>query len=225
MVGNINMDILIIILVIAVVLGLLLLLFFFLDGLIMVEPLEKLEYIAQMGVVLAPCVVMSTDEFGEPYTLQTWAITFGLMLGCLLLSIILNIGIEWIEERANKRQIKKQKKNKQKAVKNLLGRSAVKKYKNSLYVKKVEDVNINLEPKEKEKISVSIAKRLATAKGSTLAAATAAPILIVLNGGLDKLIDPLCILTVLLGIGLSLLCGWISNEILLRNLPINEKLD
>ena len=61
------MEILIIILVLVGTLGVFSLLFFFLDGLPMVEPLEKLEYIAEMGVVLAPCVVMSTEEFGEPY--------------------------------------------------------------------------------------------------------------------------------------------------------------
>ena len=77
-----------------------------------------------MGAVLAPCIVMSTDEFGEPYTLQTWAITIGLMLGCLLLTMFCRICIDWIEEHADRRQIKRQKKNKQKAVKNLLGRKA-----------------------------------------------------------------------------------------------------
>ena len=118
------MEILIIILILVGTLGLFSLLFFFLDGLPMVEPLEKLEYIAQMGVVLAPCIVMSTDEFGESYTLQTWAITIGLMIGCLLLTMFLRICIEWLEEHADRRQIKRQKKNKQKVVKNLLGRKA-----------------------------------------------------------------------------------------------------
>ena len=116
------MEILIIILILVGTLGLFSLLFFFLDGLPMVEPLEKLEYIAEMGVVLAPCVIMSTDEFGKPYTLQTWMITIGLMLGCLLLTMLFRICIEWIEGHADRRQIKRQKKNKQKAVKNLLGR-------------------------------------------------------------------------------------------------------
>jgi len=118
------MEILIIIFVVVGTIGLFSLLLFSLDGLIMVEPLEKLEYIAQMGTVLAPCVVMSTDEFGEPYTLQTWAITIGLILGCLLLTMFFRICINWIEEHADRRQIKRQKKNKQKAVKNLLGRKA-----------------------------------------------------------------------------------------------------
>ncbi len=118
------MEILIIIFVLGVAIGVFSLLFFFLDGLIMVEPLEKLEYIAVMGVVFAPCVVMSTDEFGEPYTLQTWVITIGLMLGCLLLTMFFRFCIDWIEEHADRRQIKRQKKNKQKAVKNLLGRKA-----------------------------------------------------------------------------------------------------
>ena len=118
------MEILIIIFVLGVAIGVFSLLFFFLDGLIMVEPLEKLEYIAEMGVVFAPYVVMSTDEFGEPYTLQTWVITIGLMLGCLLLTMFFRFCIDWIEEHADRRQIKRQKKNKQKAVKNLLGRKA-----------------------------------------------------------------------------------------------------
>ena len=118
------MEILIIIFVVVGAIGLFSFLFFSLDGLIMVEPLGKLEYIAQMGVVLAPCFIMSTDEFGEPYTLQTWLITFGLMLGCLILTMFFRICIDWIEEHADRRQIKRQKKNKQKAVKNLLGRKA-----------------------------------------------------------------------------------------------------
>lgn len=121
---NTNMEILIIIFVLGVTIGLFSLLFFFLDGLPMVELLEKLEYIAEMGAVLAPCVVMSTDEFGKPYTLKTWAITFALMLGCLLLTMFSRFCIDWIEERADRRQIKRQEKNKQKAVKNLLGRKA-----------------------------------------------------------------------------------------------------
>ena len=54
---------------------------------------------------------------------------------------------------------------------------------------------------------------MAKAKGSTLASAMAAPILIALNRGIDKLLDPLCILTVLLGVGLSLLCGWSSKKL------------
>ena len=215
------MEILIIILVLAVALGLFSMLFFFLDGLILVEPLEKLEYIAQMGVVLAPCVVMSTDEFGEPYTLQTWAITIGLMLGCLLLSIFLKICVDWIEEHADIRQMKKQKKNKQKAVKNLLGRSTVKKFKNNSCVEKVKDANVNSEPQKKIKIRVTFAMHLARAKGSTLASAVIAPILIALNAGVDKLMTPLCILTVLLAIELSLLCGWVSKKLLLQ--IYNEK--
>ena len=206
------MDIFVIILLVGMILGIIFLFFFFLDGLPIVEPLEKLKYIAQMGVVLAPCVIMSTDEFGEPYTLQTWTITIGLMLGCLLLTIFLKIFIDWIEERADGRQIKRLKKNKQKAVKNLLGRKALKKYQDKTIIEKADDTNIV--PKEKRKISVSIALHLATAKGSTLAAALVAPILIVLNGGIDKLFDPLCIITVLLGVGLSFLCGWISKKIL-----------
>lgn len=118
------MEILIIIFVLGVVIGIFSLLFFFLDGLPMVEPLEKLEYIAEMGTVLAPCFVMSTDTFGEPYTLKTWGITIALMLGCLLLAMFFRFCIDWIESRADRRQIKKQKKTKQKAVKNLLGRKA-----------------------------------------------------------------------------------------------------
>ena len=54
---------------------------------------------------------------------------------------------------------------------------------------------------------------LARAKGSTLASAIAAPILIALNRGIDKLFDPLCIITILLGLGCSLLCGWCSKKI------------
>ncbi len=54
---------------------------------------------------------------------------------------------------------------------------------------------------------------LAKAKGATLASAIAAPFLIALNEGTDKLLDPLCILTVLLGVGLSLLCGWSSKKL------------
>ena len=207
------MEILIIILVLAGTLGMFSLFFFFLDGLPMVEPLEKLEYIAEMGVVLAPCVVMSTDEFGEPYTLQTWAITIGLMLGCLLLTMFVRICIDWIEEHADRRQTKKQKKNKQKAVKNLLGRKAAKKFKDKACVEKVEDTNTNSKPKEKRKIRVTFAMHLARAEGSTLTSAVFAPILIALNAGTDKLLDPLCILTVLLGIGLSLVCGWCSKKI------------
>ena len=118
------MEILIIIFVLGVVIGIFSLLFFFLDGLLIVEPLEKLEYIAEMGTVLAPCVVMSTDAFGEPYTLKTWGITIALMLGCLLLTMFFRFCIDWIESRADRRQIKKQKKTKQKVVKNLLGRKA-----------------------------------------------------------------------------------------------------
>ena len=54
---------------------------------------------------------------------------------------------------------------------------------------------------------------LAKASGATLAAAIAAPILIVLNEGTDELLNPLCILTVLLGLGLSFLCKWCSKKI------------
>ena len=193
--------------------GLIAILFFFLDGLPIVEPLEKLEYIAQMGVVLSPCVVMSTDDFGTPYTLQTWAITIGLMLGCLLLTLIIRTCIDWVEENANRRQIKKQKKQKQKVVKNLLGRSAAKRLKNKEDNETTNETNNNSKPKEKIKIRETIAMYLASAKGATLTSAITAPILIVLNGGADKIFDPLCILTVLLAIGLSLLCGWISKKI------------
>lgn len=206
------MDILIIILVCGISLGLFSLFFIFLDGLPMVEPLEKLEYIAEMGVVLAPCVIMSTDEFGEPFTLQTWVITFGLMLGCLLLTILLRMCIDWIEENADRRQTKKQKKNKQKAVKNLLGRKAAKKFGVSS-IEQVKDTNTKSKPKEKRKIRETIALYITNAKMSTLTSAITAPIVIAINGGIDKIFEPLCILTVLLGIGLSLLCGWISKKI------------
>lgn len=116
------MESIIIILVFVVVIGLFALLFFYLDALPMVELLEKLEYIAQMGSVLVPYVVMSTEEFGEPYTIKTWGITIALMLGCLILTMFFRFCIDWIEERADRRQMKRQKKNKQKAVKNLLGK-------------------------------------------------------------------------------------------------------
>ena len=106
------MDILIVGLILLVTFGLLLFVFYILDGLLIVEPLEKLEYISQMGIVLAPCFVMSTDKFGEPYTLQTWLITIGLSLGCLLVAILSRIFIEKVEDYADKKQIKKQKKNK-----------------------------------------------------------------------------------------------------------------
>lgn len=208
------MEILIILLILCVILGLISIFFFFLDGLPLVEPLEKLEYIAQMGVILAPCVVMSSDEFGKPYSLQTWGITIGLMLGCLILTLLISAFIDCIEERADRRQIKKQKKNKQKAVKNLLGRNAVKKFKGKAFLEKVEDEHINAKPKEKRKIRETFAHHLAKAQGSTFIAAVMAPIIIVLNSGIDKLFDPLCILSVILGIGLSLLCGWISRKIL-----------
>jgi len=207
------MEILIIILVLVVILGIISLLFFVLDGLPIVEPLEKLIYIAEMGVVLAPCLIMSTDEFGEPYTLQTWAITIGLMLGCLLLTVFLRICIDSIEENANRRQMKKQKKHKQKAVKNLLGRSAVKKFKGKELIESAKDTNTNSKSNEKPKLRETLALHLARAQGATFASALAAPILIAINGGIGKVFDPLCILTVLLGIGLSLVCGWISKKI------------
>ena len=120
---NTNMEILIIIFALGGTIGLFLLLFFFLDGLLMVEPLEKLEYISEMGTVLAPCVVMTNDTFGEPYTFKTWGITIALMLGCLVLSMFISCCIEWIEGNADRRQIKRQKKNKQKVVKKLIGRN------------------------------------------------------------------------------------------------------
>ena len=118
------MEALIIIFVLGGVIGLLLFMFFFSDGLLMVAGLEKLEYIAQMGVVFTPCAVMSNYEFGEPYTVQTWTITIGFMLGCLILTIFSRIGIEWIEDHADRKQIKRQKKNTQKIVNNLLGKKA-----------------------------------------------------------------------------------------------------
>lgn len=208
------MDILIVGLILLVTFGLLLFVFYILDGLLIVEPLEKLEYISQMGIVLAPCFVMSTDQFGEPYTLQTWLITIGLSLGCLLVAILSRIFIEKVEDYADKKQIKKQKKNKQKAVKNLLGRSAVKKINDKKMVEKVKDTSSK--PKEKRKIIETVAVHLAMAKGSTLCAATVVPIIIALNRGIDKIIDPLCILSVLLGLGVSFLCGWISNKLLTK---------
>lgn len=210
------MDILIVVLILLVTFGLLLFVFYILDGLLIVEPLEKLEYISQMGVVLAPCFVMSTDKFGEPYTLQTWLITIVLALGSLLVAVFSRIFIEKVEDYADKKQIKKQKKNKQKAVKNLLGRSAAKKFKDRETVKKVKDTNINSKPKEKRKIVEIIAVHLAMAKGSTLCAATVVPIIIALNGGISKIIDPLCIMSVLLGLGVSFLCGWISNKLVTK---------
>ena len=210
------MDILIVVLILLVTFGLLLFVFYILDGLLIVEPLEKLEYISQMGVVLAPCFVMSTDKFGEPYTLQTWLITIVLALGSLLVAVFSRIFIEKVEDYADKKQIKKQKKNKQNAVKNLLGRSAAKKFKDRETVKKVKDTNINSKPKEKRKIVEIIAVHLAMAKGSTLCAATVVPIIIALNGGISKIIDPLCIMSVLLGLGVSFLCGWISNKLVTK---------
>lgn len=208
------MEFLIVVLILVGVLGLFWLLFFFLDGLLIVEPLEKLEYIAQMGIVLAPCIVMSSNELGEPYTFKTWTITFGLMLACLLLTLFLRIFIECIEDYADRRQIKKQKKNKKKVVKNLLGKKAANKLQDKLYIEKAEDTNTTSNTKEKRKIRATFAIQLAKAKGATLSAAVFAPFVIALNAGIDKLLDPLCILTVLLGIGVSLLCGWISQKIL-----------
>lgn len=210
------MDILIVVLILLVTFGLLLFVFYILDGLLIVEPLEKLEYISQMGVVLAPCFVMSTDKFGEPYTLQTWLITIVLALGSLLVAVFSRIFIEKVEDYADKKQIKKQKKNKQKTVKNLLGRSAAKKFKDRETIEKVKDTNINSKPKEKRKIVEIIAIHLAMAKGSTLCAAAVVPIIIALNGGISKIIDPLCIMSVLLGLGVSFLCGWISNKLVTK---------
>lgn len=210
------MDILIVVLILLVTFGLLLFVFYILDGLLIVEPLEKLEYISQMGIVLAPCFVMSTDKFGEPYTLQTWLITIGLALGSLLVAVFSRIFIEKVEDYADKKQIKKQKKNKQKTVKNLLGRSAAKKFKDRETIEKVKDTNINSKPKEKRKIVEIIAIHLAMAKGSTLCAAAVVPIIIALNGGISKIIDPLCIMSVLLGLGVSFLCGWISNKLVTK---------
>ena len=210
------MDILIVVLILLVTFGLLLFVFYILDGLLIVEPLEKLEYISQMGIVLAPCFVMSTDKFGEPYTLQTWLITIGLALGSLLVAVFSRIFIEKVEDYADKKQIKKQKKNKQKTEKNLLGRSAAKKFKHRETIEKVKDTNINSKPKEKRKIVEIIAIHLAMAKGSTLCAAAVVPIIIALNGGISKIIDPLCIMSVLLGLGVSFLCGWISNKLVTK---------
>ena len=66
---------------------------------------------------------------------------------------------------------------------------------------------------EKINLRFSLAKHLARAKGSTLAATIGAPILIVINKGIEKIFDPLCILTVLLGLGLCFICGWISKKL------------
>lgn len=74
--------------------------------------------------------------------------------------------------------------------------------------------------KEKRTIKENIALQLAKAKGSTLAAAIGAPIFIVLSEGTHKLLDPACILTVILGLGLSLLCGWIAKKILIKSYKI-----
>ena len=67
-----------------------------------------------MGVVLAPYIVMSSGEFGEPYTLKTWGITFALIIGLFFVTIVIQFFMNWLEERAEKRQHKRQ--CKQKAV-------------------------------------------------------------------------------------------------------------
>ena len=64
---------------------------------------------------------------------------------------------------------------------------------------------------------------LAKASGATLVAAIAAPVLIALNAGTDELFDPLCILTVLLGLGLSFLCKWCSKKISPESWGIQKK--
>ena len=64
---------------------------------------------------------------------------------------------------------------------------------------------------------------LAKASGATLAAAISAPILIVLNEGTDELLNPLCILTVTLGLGLSFLCNMTSKKISPESWEIQPK--
>ena len=64
---------------------------------------------------------------------------------------------------------------------------------------------------------------LAKASGATLAAAIGAPILNALKEGADELLNPLCILTVLLGLGLSFLCKWSSKKISPESWGIQKK--
>ena len=80
-------------------------------------------------------------------------------------------------------------------------------------VEKTEE-DSNIKPKEKRTIKESLALHFAKASGATFAAAIGAPILTVLREGIYELFNPLCILTVLLGLGLSFLCKWCSKKLL-----------
>lgn len=171
-------------------------LFIFQDGLIAAKVLKKLNFMPQMGVVLAPYVVMSSSEFGEPYSAKAWGTTIAIMVGCLIASMLVMLCVNWLEERAKRRQNKRQlKTNVEKNVEGIF--------------KGIEfSHNKVSQTKQRKSIKFVFANLLAQAWGATLAAAVLAPLFIALDEGVEKLLEPLCILTVILGVGVSFLCKW-----------------
>ena len=187
--------------------GVFAILFIFQDGLILAEALKKLNFAPQMGVVLAPYIVMSSGEFGEPYSAKTWGITIAIMAGCLLLSMFIMFFVNWLEERAKRRQNKRQ--IKQNVEKNFgemfkdIGFSNV-----NGTCKKDKGERVVAQTKQKKSIKFIFASLLAQAWGATLVAAVFVPVFVALDEGVEEILKPLCILTVVLGVGLSFACKW-----------------
>lgn len=200
--------------------GMFTLFFFYKDGFILIETLKKLNYVPQMGVVLAPYIVMSSGEFGEPYTLKTWAITFALIIDLFIVTTVIQFFMNWLEERAERRQHKRQ--CKQKAVnffEGALGKDAGKILEGIEFsnekgtVERTVDGKITFKPTKKKTIKETFAILLAQSFGGTLGGAIGAILIIAVNEGFDELLNPLSILTVLFGLGISFLCKYGSKKL------------
>lgn len=200
--------------------GMFTLFFFYKDGFILIETLKKLNYVPQMGVVLAPYIVMSSGEFGEPYTLKTWAITFALIIGLFIVTTVIQFFMNWLEGRAERRQHKRQ--CKQKTVnffEGALGKDAGKILEGIEFsnekgtIERTVDGKITFKSAKKKTIKETFAILLAQSFGGTLAGAIGAILIIAVNEGFDELLNPLSILTVLFGLGISFLCKYGSKKL------------
>lgn len=75
------------------------------------------------------------------------------------------------------------------------------------------DGKIIFKPTKKKTIKETFATLLAQSFGGTLAGAIGAILIIAVNEGFDELLNPLSILTVLFGLGISFLCKYGSKKL------------
>ena len=83
--------------------------FIYSEGEVFIELLTKVNHAPQVGVIIAPYIVMNYSEFGTAYTKETWLIAIGLVLLLLLITIVIQFIIILLTNRTEKIKAKKAK--------------------------------------------------------------------------------------------------------------------